>query len=553
MHRLAGSGWVLQQPAPLTVRQRVCLAVILLVAVALRFIQLDSIPPGLWFDEALYAMDGYGVSRGNFAVFYAEGGHPREALFPWLLGLAFALAEPTVLVARCVSAACGSLAVALFFLVARRWFTPAWALYATAAFAVFRWHIHFSRTIFRAGLASLLMLLVVWLFLRWRERKRPLDAVLCGGAVGLCFYTYISLRVVPLLLALWIGWMAWRGALSLRREWRQIALLYGTALVLFVPLLADYLWHPDHFSGRTSEITMFEKTVQVTNPDGTVTDKRVAKPLPEAVAGIAGNAAQVAGAWFIKGDHVAKHNVPYRPVFDPLTGALFALGLGLSLWWVIAQRAISGVVLVTWFGGFCLASVFSFGAPNILRMQGASPVVILLMVLGLQRALAAWPTGVAGGVRRVLPGLVLVLFAGTQLNDYFRNFPSDIRVRQEFTADILYEPARGVDAVAGDVDVVYVPAELMQSLQFRFATVRCANVRTYAPDEPLPEPAAGSSAAWLITMRSVSLAAEHGQDHRSQLRAVAGVRSREHFFMPEAGDDGRVLRQSLWAELWVRE
>src|SRR5690606_28025402 len=117
---------------------------------------------------------------------------------------------------------------------------------------------------------------------------------------------------------------------------------------------------------------------------------------------LAENGWLVARAWFIKGDHVAKHNIPYRPVFDPATGVLFFLGLCICAWALVRQRSFVGVLLLTWFGGFAAASVFSFGAPNILRMQGASPVVILLMVLGLYRVVQAWPTGRAEFARKAL-------------------------------------------------------------------------------------------------------------------------------------------------------
>lgn len=145
----------------LTRLQWFAFAAIMLLAAFARFYLLDRIPPGLWYDEALYSLDGYGVSQGHFSLFFSAHGHPREPLFPWLLGAAFALFQPTVLVARCVCATCGTLAVALLFFVARRFFSPWWALAAVAAFAVFRWHIHFSRVIFRADLASLMILLVV--------------------------------------------------------------------------------------------------------------------------------------------------------------------------------------------------------------------------------------------------------------------------------------------------------------------------------------------------------------------------------------------------------
>ncbi len=548
LSRLFSPGLEIRAPGKLGIKEWLTFAAIMLLAIAARFLKLDEIPPGLWYDEALYALDGYKVSQGHWAIFFDEHGHPREPLFPWSLGLAFWLAEPTVLVARCVSAVWGTLAVALFFPVARRFFPEKWALAATAAFAVFRWHVHFSRTIFRAGLASPLMLLAVWLFLRWRERKRSVDAALCGAAIGACLYTYISLRIVPALVTLWIVWLAWRGSLSLRREWKQIALLYGTALLVFLPMGIDYLRHPEHLTGRTGEISMFEKTVTRQAPEGEQ-EVRVPKTAGEAAAGLAENAWLVAKTWFIRGDHVAKHNIPYRPVFDPVTGLLFFFGLCICFWALIRTWSFAGLMLLTWFGGFAAASVFSFGAPNILRMQGASPAVILLMMLGLYRLVHAWPAGCADFARRAVAPLVLVFFGALQMWDYFGTFPNDVRVRREFTADVFYEPARAVDAIAPEVDKVYVPEEMAQNLQFRFATIRRDNILSYSPGDVLQLPQ-GESAAWLLTLRSMQLAAEAGNPQEEQLRAVPGVRAMEFITMP-IDEKGRLIGFQPWAELWV--
>lgn len=571
-------------------------AVIVAMGAFIRFAMLDRIPPGLWYDEALYSLDGYKVSQGHFAMFFAEHGHPREPLFPWMLGAAFALFEPTVLVARCVSALGGTLAVALFYPVARRFMPAGWALAATAAFAAFRWHIHFSRTIFRAGLASPLALLAIWMFLRWRERRRPVDAVLCGLATAAGLYTYISLRVLPVLLIVWIGWMLINKAISLRRDWKQITLIFATMIIAFLPLGIDYLCHPEHLSGRTDEISMFEKDVEVTHTDDTKTTERIRKSTAEAITGILQNAWGVAQVWFVHGDYVARHGVPYRPVFDPVTGLLFLLGLVLCVIWLArgclgvirrgsgADRSdgssglhddksagknsqftffassiqhalpagLASLILLTWFAAFAMASVLSFGAPNILRMQGASPVVILVMILGLRAITTRLPSAISPALRYALPTVILIFFAALQLNDYFRVFPSDLRVRSAFGADFFYAPAKAADTIADTVDTVYIPEEFLGSLQVKFITIRHKNLRGYAPNEPLPAGDPDKSAAWLVTARSISLAEEAGEAQDAQLQSIPGARHIRSFELPLSDDEGTLIQRAPWAELWLR-
>lgn len=560
-----GPARALGRPAPFSARQWVVFAAILVLAALARFAQLGSIPPGLWYDEALYCLDGYKVSQGEFAWFFAEHGHPREPLFPWLLGLAFALIEPTVLAARGVSALAGTAAVGLMLPVARRFLPPWWALAATTAFAAFRWHIHFSRTIFRAGLASPLALLTVWLFFRWKERRRPVDAALLGAACAAGLYTYISLRMLPVLVAVWLGWMLWEKTASLRKDGAQMMIMAGAALLLFLPLGIDYARHPEHFSGRTDEVTMFEKDVVEKTADGREQVRRVAKTPGEVARGLLGNAAGVAGVWFVKGDYVARHGIPYKPVLDPLSGLLFTAGLVLAVGWIIRGRRrgaagdvgaealldgapLRGVVLLSWFAAFAAASVLSYGAPNILRMQGASPVVILLMVLGLKWATERGLTPLAAPLRRAVVVLYLGVFAAMQVGDYFRVFPKDLRVRSGFGAEFFYAPAEAAAEMAKQGKTVYVPREFLDSLQVKFITIGQPNVVPYDPDKPLPglDSQAGT-AAWLLTMRSLALAQEHGLDQAAELKSRHLSRN---FSVTVTDDEGRLVLMQPWAQLW---
>jgi 4-amino-4-deoxy-L-arabinose transferase-like glycosyltransferase len=526
------------------------LLAIITIAGLIRTADLGHIPPGFWYDEAIYSTDGYHVMQGHFPLFFDEGGHPREPLYPYSLGLFFYLFGPTVLVARYVSALWGTAAVAMFFPVARRLLGNRWALGATMAFSAFRWHVHFSRTIFRALLPTFFILLVVWLFLRWRERQRRLDAILCGAACGLGLYTYLSFRVAPVLLFGWLVWIAWKNVMPRRKILVQGAVMFAAMGVVFTPLLFDYLHHPSHFNGRTEEISMFEKTVQVKNAAGGTEEKRVPKTVVEAFSGIAGNALGVAKMWTILGDHVAKHNIPYKPVFDWVSGVLFYAGIA----WCIFNFANSewAAVLLAWLFLFSLASILSFGAPNLLRMQGAAPASILLYMIGLRLLVNAIPV-TKKALRIVIPALLVAFFALTQLYDYFFVFSKLVSVRREFTADFYYEPAEAVRHIAPEVDFVYVPAEMMEGLPFEFITKSLKNMRQSGPDQKIPLPHAGShgKVAILVTARSIQLSREKGIEQLTEVVDLPQARQVSTFAMPIPDENDHVAGWNKWAELWT--
>ncbi len=128
------------------------------------------VPPGLWSDEALNAQDAWAVWQpgGHFRIVYAEL-FPREPLYETLLALTVRLAGPSVVALRTLSVAIGMLTVLLLYLVLRAEAGERIAFYAAAVLATMRWHVIFSRLIFRT-LVCRLDGGLVWRALAWRRR-----------------------------------------------------------------------------------------------------------------------------------------------------------------------------------------------------------------------------------------------------------------------------------------------------------------------------------------------------------------------------------------------
>lgn len=530
---------------PLSRVQLITLLCIVAFAALIRLIWLDHIPPGLWYDEAIYALDGWDVAHGQFPMFFETEGHMREPMYIYSLGAFFALFGASTLKARIVSALWGTATVALFFPVARRFFGSRDALLATFAFAVFRWHLHFSRTIFRALLPPFFILLVLLFWLRWREKHRDIDAWLCGLCLGAGMYTYLSFRLVPVLL---IGIVAWELAhkrIAWRSHGRGLAGIAAGAIITFLPLGVDYILHPVHFTGRTSEISMFEKTIRVRGADGQEVEQQVRKPTREAIRDLLGNTVDVAKMWTIRGDHVGKHNLPYEPVFDWASGCVFYLGLI----WCVAQawRVEFAFVTVLWIAILSLTSVFSFGAPNLLRMQGMTPAVIFCYAAGLRFLYELMGGRVSLVIKNTAIVSLIVLFAGAQLYVYFVKFPASVLVRNEFTADIFYAPADGVRQVAENGRRVYVPQELADTATFRFVTAGLSGIKVYQPTDDLSSGSLNGSGV-LVTGRSLQLARDAGHDQLAELRSHAS-KLHSNYTLPIADDRGLEISRQKWAEL----
>ncbi|MGI8908030.1 MAG: ArnT family glycosyltransferase [Candidatus Sumerlaeaceae bacterium] len=522
---------------------------ILVFAAVVRLTSLDEIPPGLWYDEAIYALDGWDVAHGKFPIFFETESHMREPMYIYSLGGFFALFGSSTLKARIVSALWGIATVALFFPVARRFAGVRWGLLGTLLFAAFRWHLHFSRTIFRAVLPPFFLLGVILFWLRWRERGRMLDAWLCGMLLGAGMYTYLSFRLVPIIMLALVVWEFGKRRMSWRKDGRGLAAVAAGAILTFMPLGVDYVRHPVHFTGRTGEISMFEKTVKTVNPSGVEVEQRVDKSATEAVRDLCSNAVDVARMWTIKGDHVGKHNLPYAPVFDWASGSVFYIGVIWCVWnW---RRELSAFLTLAWLFVFSLTSIFSFGAPNLLRMQGATPAVMFAYLFGLRWLAGLVQFRISPAVRYGVAGAFVLLFMSMQLYVYFVKFPASPAVRREFLADVFYEPAEGVRVMARKTKAIWVPEELASTPTFKFVNANSPNVRPYGPADNLTSSVVAGDAV-LVTARSLQLARETRHDQMAELTIHGDIKTVRSFFVPMESSGGLLPGKHKWAELLAR-
>lgn len=524
-----------------------CFMAILAYAAALRLVWLGSLPPGLYFDEAWYCLDALSVGGGNWPVFF-PGNYGREPLYMYFLSAMFAGAGPGVVQARAASALIGVAAVAAVYPVARRVVGPRGALAAMFVLATLRWHLHFSRAIFRTILTPLFACLFVWLVFRWSERRRVGDAALAGAVLGAGLMTYTAFRMMPLLLALWLAWLWAKGRLSFRRDGPSLAAMVTSALLVSAPMSFYFMSNPGAATERTGGISLFHERVTASGPDGAEREVMVPKPLGRSLADIVANAQAVVLSFGYRGDHVARHNLPGAPVLDWASALVFLVGLG---WCVVRARSHEAAfVLLAWLVLMSITSVFSFGAPNLLRMLGMAPAVAIVFVIGLRV--------VAGGPgmfhRRSAPAMaaaagLILLFAALQLHSYFVRFARHPEVRQAFLADMFHDPAQAVAEAAPFVEQVYVPREFAEHPTVRFVTSLTPNLTPYDADHSIPT-APGGKVAVLLTQRSMQIAAGEQKAALAALEARPEGAARVMTVPAGTGPDGQPAMVP-WAWLFL--
>ncbi len=508
---------VVQRKPPSTLIRLSLLAIVLL-AFLLRTWDLDRLPPGLFFDEAYNAIDAAQVIEGMARPVFFAGNNGREPLFIYLQSLAVALFGASSYSLRLVAAFAGVLTVPVIAVLARLlsgWATSApsanldrWrgpytqtgliqtALVAAAALSVSYWHMSLSRLGFRAILLPLFSTLMVYFLARAWQHNRRRDWIATGAWLGLAQYTYISARLLPLVIA---GFVVIGLLLSLRRKPTSLSgipvtarlasagLMVGTALLVAAPLLWTFVQHPEWVTARTGDVSIFVAESEST--PGTPIER------------LTGNLGSMAGAFVVSGDLNPRHNLPNRPLNDVVLAVLFVAGLIAAL--VHAGQPANHLLLL-WFAVMLTPSIFSLESPHWLRMVGALPPLAILYAVGAQTIatmLARWvrPTHT---LATIVAAVVLISGSSTAYS-YFGQWSQLPILAGAFDAD-QYEAAERVRALLAEEDA---PPILLTRRLFRSPQMRFLNA-----DLPGAAPRIADADEWRELVAGTRYLVEHGAD-----------------------------------------
>lgn len=360
------------------------LVAILLVAAFLRFYRLDVLPRGPYYDEAANTILTGEIARGEAYPLFIRSYTGKEVLFFYLSAGMMKLLGVNLFALRLTSAFVGLVTIAVTFPLARELFDeqpePArrgLALCAMALMAVNFWHISISRYGFRA--ISLPLMAALTLLFLWRGLRRGgwKNVILAGVFCGATAYTYLSCRIVPLALIPWVAGI-WLVSSERRRTAGRILVFGLVAAVVVAPLAIFFITNPEAFGARIGQVSLF-------NPE--LNEEGVARTLLRAIgAGF--------GMFTVRGDMQSRFGIIGRPVFDPVVGAFFYLGLLYALYRTIrGPRPIDRVLylsLLVWVPVLLIPSIMAVReVPHSLRAIGVMPVMFFFPGLGIV-ALARW-------------------------------------------------------------------------------------------------------------------------------------------------------------------
>jgi 4-amino-4-deoxy-L-arabinose transferase-like glycosyltransferase len=352
---------------------------ILLAAFGLRIAKIDTIPSSIYPDEAQNGVDAQlANSTGQYKLFY-ETNNGREGLFINLQAFSIKEFGSTVLALKLWSIIFGTLTVLGVFLLASELFQDQIAGLAGAYMIAFSyWAINFSRIGFRAIMVPFILSFAFYFLFKGLRSQKLHDFLIAGAIYGLGVHTYIAFRVSPLVLVVVFITLLFTRKNFLATYWKHVLVFAFAMFITAAPMLLDFfVWHPEHYASRTSEIS-------VLNPENNKGH------LVSAIARTFGLSLAKYNFW---GDQNMRHNYPPYPLLNPLTGLAFLAGFFFciiqffKLAWLRLRRGLRDekieiyAFLLAWFFALLIPEFLANeGNPHALRAIGTLPVVIIMAI-----------------------------------------------------------------------------------------------------------------------------------------------------------------------------
>lgn len=356
------------------------LTVITSAAFTVRFFHIESIPTGIYPDEAVNGTDALrALDERHFRLFY-ENNNGREGLFINIQALSLWLLGNSVLALKLPAVFFGTLTVIFTGFLSRELFrSRAAGLIAAGLTGFSYWAVNFSRIGFRANATPFFLASSFYFFFLGLRVNKRWPIMTSGALFGLGFHTYIAYRMAPfllvflLILILFSRWKTPRHMLS------TIGFFSVFALVTAAPMAYDFLRNPQHLSSRANAISILSPEV----------NKGKLFPL------LSETVSKSITKYVYRGDENWRHNLPPYPLLDPLAACSFLLGIAVMMQKslvMLKKRIINGFArpeLIAF--PFLLAWMILLLAPEFLAHEGNPHALRSIGTLPAVYAIATYP------------------------------------------------------------------------------------------------------------------------------------------------------------------
>lgn len=360
-------------------------------AFLIRAVNIDQLPTVMGGDEGAVGLEAWRFVTGSSENILGEGWFTFPAFYFWLASGFQRLLGPTVEGIRMISAVGGGLAVAATYWTVSRFFGRFAGWISAILLSGMHLHVMFSRLALNNIWDSFFIMLVLGAFWWGWMEGRSWGFILAGLGLGFAQYFYLTSRLIPLYLLLWIPFLHLE--IPLRRRLRGVTLAGLVALVTILPLALFYLDNPNLF---------FARFIHVSNVNP--------KSFGELLEALRGGLGRVYLRQFqdtLLGFLWLPSLGFYRPgvaLLRTVPAVLFLLGL---LGSIRNIRKPGHSILVIVFFSALLVGTFSIEPPNSQRLTPYVPVLVAFMAVRMDM----YRVGLSAITRRRLAEGILLLAA----------------------------------------------------------------------------------------------------------------------------------------------
>ncbi len=393
---------------------------LLLLGAVFRLWHLGSAPPGMSADELVNIQLSDQMRSGDISVIFTEAHPAREGLYYGILGAWTSLAGRGLILSRLPSVWISMLGLAVTASLMRRLFGVRVALLAVAFIAITFWPIWMGRAILHVTLMPLVSTFIVYTLLKAYEAEEETATSMwftAGGmALGLAQYVHSTAWTLIALFVLFVIYRAIVHRAEVQARLGNIVYALSLTAVLSLPMIIFLIRHP----GARDPVPLAEQ--------------------PGLLAEIPGRLISSIAALALRGDILPNHNLPGRPVMEPVMAALMVIGIGVAIarW----RRAEYGLVLL-WLGVGLIPTALLPHQPDFEFMAVIQPIVFIFPAIALAALFYAlrWTlsTRLWSVVGSGISLFIVLLVAATALRsywDYFVIWPKLVNVRQSFESDL---------------------------------------------------------------------------------------------------------------------
>ncbi|MDP8924165.1 MAG: glycosyltransferase family 39 protein, partial [Chloroflexota bacterium] len=362
-----------------------------------RLIALEHYPTGVHGDEAEFGLIALSILRGSGPHPFGTAFLGDPALFVYVEAPFVAVLGQTMTAVRALAAISGTLTLVSLYALVRVLFGPRPAILAAAFLAGAAVHVHFSRVglnVAQVPLFATLSLLLLW---RGHRTGRAAWWLLAGIAAGLGVYFHFAARLLPVVIALFMGYLL----VGAPRRWRawgaHVLLLSLGAAMALSPLVVHLAAQPHQLTEHTDQRLIFRHW------DRMVEQHRSADPIAIAWGQVALNLMAFVG----QADASQFFTFTGAPLLNGLTAPLAALGTALVM---VRLREPRCALVFFWFWVFVLVGgALTIDSPQFHRLLPAVPAAVIGAALVLDWFADTWSRLVAGVARPLIATAVALV------------------------------------------------------------------------------------------------------------------------------------------------